>query len=933
MDVFDDIGEEFELKHIGIKRRSGRYPWGSGNDPYQRSQAFKSFVKDLKDQGFTPTQIAESVQAYGQKSDPHFAYSTTDLRDTIAISTEVIRRENIARAKYLSIDRKMSNIGIAKLMDTGEATIRGWLKATQEAIDGVIHSVANVIRNEMDNGKDFLDVGKGNQLYMNISDVRLRQGVALLRDEGYELYHFKQRQGTSENMTRLKVLCKPGTSWSEARKAVLVDGKLSILTSQSDDNGQTFRTPKKMPVSLDSKRISVRYAEDGGAKMDGVIELRRGVADLDLGASRYGQVRVAVDGTHYLKGMAMYADDLPAGVDVRYNSNKKSTDVSSDHDAMKPMETDKTGKINQDNPFGSSVVPMMYTDKNGKEQTSPLNLVGSKVGSLNIEGRWDEWSKNLSSQMLSKQPVALASAQLGKARTAQQAELDKIKALTNPVVKQRLLVEFADNADAAAVHLKAAHMPRQSTHVILPMNSMRPHEIYARNFDNGDKVVLVRHPHGGPFEIPELTVNNKNLTARRILSNAQDAVGIHHTVAEQLSGADFDGDTVLVIPNPTGKIKSRPPLDDLKNFDPKTMYKIEDDDTTTVRMTKRNTQMEMGKISNLITDMTIQGADDHELARAIKHSMVVIDAEKHGLDYKQSAADNRVADLKRTYQGAANKGASTIISRASAEKRVAQRKYLTGTRGIDPETGERVYIETGNTRPERKKNPETGEYEPTGKMVRVESKGTRMEYATDAKTLMSTNPQPMEVVYADHANAMKALANDARKESVSVPKLYQSPDAKGVYSAERESLEAKLQIAQRNAPLERRAQVLGAAHAKQIIDANPQYDKDDVKKVTYQSIEEARQITGAAKNRVHIADREWEAIQAGAITATHLREILSNADMDRVKALATPRYRSSLTPGQIARAKSMQGSGKGLAEIAEALGIPRSTIVDNLANA
>ena len=73
----------------------------------------------------------------------------------------------------------------------------------------------------------------------------------------------------------------------------------------------------------------VRYADDVGSdgvkgiEKDGVIELRRGVEDLDLNGNRYAQVRILVDGTHYLKGMAVYSDDMPDGVDVVFNTNKK----------------------------------------------------------------------------------------------------------------------------------------------------------------------------------------------------------------------------------------------------------------------------------------------------------------------------------------------------------------------------------------------------------------------------------------------------------------------------------------------------------------------------------------------------------------------------------------------------------------------------------
>ena len=135
---------------------------------------------------------------------------------------------------------------------------------------------------------------------------------------------------------------------------------------------------------------------------------------------------------------------------------------------------------------------------------------------------------------------------------------------------------------------------------------MHPKEIYApKGFKDGDTVVLIRFPHGGKFEIPELTVNNKMLKARKLLGDADNVIGIHHEVAKHLSGADFDGDTVLVIPNRRGRISHESPLDDLKKFDHINQYpkypgmKI---------MSKEQTQTEMGKISNLITDMSIKGA-------------------------------------------------------------------------------------------------------------------------------------------------------------------------------------------------------------------------------------------------------------------------------------------------------------------------------------
>jgi hypothetical protein len=945
----DFQGEESDdfLAHYGIARRSGRYPWGSGDDPYQRSRQFKAYMDEMKSKGLTESEIAKGLTDYANRgiTDPRqkITVKSTDLRGATSSATDYIFAENQARA-YRFKEKNMSNVAIAKAMGTNESTVRGWLKQSQDIKEGSLRATANALKAELEN-KPFLDVGKGTELYLGVADSKLRSAISMLKDEGYKIHYMDAPQLGTDKQTKLRILTKGDKEWKDVNQARL-EGRIQNVQSQSDDGGLSFRTAKELPTSINSKKLQVRYDEDGGTQMDGVIELRRGVEDLSLGDKRYAQVRIAVDGTHYLKGMAMYADDLPPGVDIRFNTNKKKTDPAIIKDgklgALKPMKTVKDDQGNESidpaNPFGATTKPRLYTDKNGKEKQSPLNLV-------NEEGSWDAWSKSLSSQMLSKQPLSLASKQLAETQKRKRDELDSIMKMTNPVVRQKLLDEYADSTDAAAVHLKAAAMPKQSSHVILPMNSMRPNEIYAPNFKDGDRVALVRYPHGGPFEIPELTVNNRNAQAKRILGNAKDAVGIHHSVAEQLSGADFDGDSVLVIPNTDGKIKSRPPLAGLKTFDPKAEYKIAEGDTSTTRMTKKNTQTEMGKISNLITDMTIKGANASELERAVKHSMVVIDAEKHGLDYKRSERDNGISALKTEYQGGPRRGASTLISRASSTERIDRRIPRPAKDGgpIDPKTGKLVWVADPNakyTKVTTKINKRTGETVEVVKEATRQTKGTKMEFADDARKLSSGTP--MEEVYAAHANIMKDLANTARRESVALANgglPRQNKAAKAVYSKEVASLEAKLREAQRNAPLERQAQILGNAMAKARIESRPDFDKDDIKKIKYQSLEEARIATGANKKKIGapdakgnstLTDREWEAIQAGAFSSSRLKEILSNADMDRVKTLATPRARTSLTAGQMARAQQMLNSGRPMSEIAETLGLPRSTIVDNL---
>lgn len=324
--------------------------------------------------------------------------------------------------------------------------------------------------------------------------------------------------------------------------------------------------------------------------------MRRGVKDLDLGNSNYAQVRILVDGTHYMKGMAIYNDDLPKGVDVIFNTNKsKGTPMLGD----KNNTVLKLIKNDPENPFGSLIKEhggqSYYIDKDGKEKLSLINKRAE-------EGDWGSWSDHLSSQFLSKQPLPLIKKQLNMSAADKQAEFDEICALTNPTVKKAMLKSFADDCDAAAVHLKAAALPRQKYQVILPIPSMKDTEVYAPNYKDGEQVALVRYPHGGRFEIPILTVNNRQKDAVKVIGkNPIDAVGINGKVAAQLSGADFDGDTVMVIP--TGKnvkIAAEPPLKGLEGFDPKLKYGGKPEGTFKVM---NNTQTEMGKVSNLITDM------------------------------------------------------------------------------------------------------------------------------------------------------------------------------------------------------------------------------------------------------------------------------------------------------------------------------------------
>lgn len=878
-----EISEEEYLAHYGTPRHSGRYPWGSGDGDATRSRSFLDDVESMRKQGLSETDIAKGL-----------GMSTTELRAHKSIAKNQQKQANIGMAQRLK-DKGLSNGAIADRMGLkGESSVRALLEPGAKAKNDILTSTSEMLKGEVD-AKTYVDVGSGVESHLGISKEKLNTALSVLKAQGYEVHKVKVQQIGTGFDTELKVLAPPGTTQKDV---FLNRNNIKQIQATSDNGGETFGKTSHKPLIVHPDRVGIVYGKDGGADADGVIYVRPGVEDVSLGKSKYAQVRVQVGKDHYLKGMAMYKDDLPEGKDLLFNTNKENT--GNKLDALKKVSSDP------DFPF-EAVVSQIVKDKGTKNErvTSAMNIV-------NEEGQWQHWSKTIASQVLSKQKPSLAREQLNVTYESRKREYDEIMSLTNPTVKKKLLEGFADGVDSASVHLEAARLPRQAWHVILPINNISPSEVYAPNYHDGERVALIRYPHGGTFEIPELTVNNRHPDAKKALGNAPDAIGIHPKVAERLSGADFDGDTVLVIPNNRGKIKSSPALEGLKGFDPKTSYPAYEG---MPKLSSDRKQQLMGDVSNLITDMTIRQAPHSDIVRAVRHSMVVIDAEKHNLNYKQSALDNGIRQLKEQYQGGSKHGASTLISRAKSPVHINDRKPRPMSEGgpVDPKTGRKVFVDTGKMRTAR-----------DGTKVLKKIKSKKLAETTDAHTLSSGTP--IEKIYADHSNKLKDLANQARLSALKTQGIKRNPSAAKVYGNEVKSLDAKLNLALRNAPLERQAQIVAANNVRARRAANPNLDGDSLKKIKYQALEEARIRTGAKKQRVKITPEEWNAIQAGAISNDKLSKILANADMDQVKELATPRAKVKMTSAKTAKAKDLLARGYTRAEVASQLGVALSTL-------
>lgn len=984
-------GDESFLMHYGMPRRSGRYPWGSGEDPYQHGRDFLGRVEELRKQGITYTDEKTGKTYTGDTAiAKSMGLSSSQFRTQIGLASGERKLDQYQTIKRLKEKENMGWSDIGRKMNLSESTVRSMYNNGITDRMKQAKETADFIRREVDK-KGMVDVGRGVELELRISKERLNQALHILEMEGYPIYGGGVPQiNTHGQQSNEKVICVPGTP----HKAIFDHANVHSLKNYiSRDDGKTFEKKFHYPESMDPKRLMVRYAEDGGTEKDGIIELRRNVEDLSLGESRYSQVRILVDKSHYLKGMAVYSDDsnFPPGVDVIFNTNKKQGTP-----ALGPENNTvlKLIKSDPDNPFGSAIKD---SDQGGQYWYGPEN--DRKLGLINKrsdQGDWSEWKNALPSQFLSKQSKSMAQKQLDLAKADKLAEYEEICSLNNPTVKKHYLDKFAEECDSAAVHLQAAALPGQKYHVIIALPGMKDTEVYAPNYSDGTKLALIRYPHGGTFEIPKLVVNNKHALARDLIgADAQDAICINSKVAERLSGADFDGDTVMAIPTDDRygrvKIANSDPLDDLVGFDPKAKYPkregmryMKDPETG-----KDATQSEMGKISNLITDMTLLGAKPEELARAVRHSMVVIDAAKHKLDYKRSEIENGIAQLRLDYQGKKGGGAATIISKASGPYDVLKRQgtpkvNVEGKDWYDPskpegslifKTSQKAYYpkreydkDTGimtiktvdgkeisynvkdkkasdlytpvmraDGKPVKKGDDITGKNitftDKTGtiqyKVEKSKQKSTKMAEVDDAYELVSKSRHPMEIVYAEYANSMKALANTARLESLKTGTLKYDKAAKDEYRDEVKSLNDKLTEALLNSPREREAQRRANAEVDSKLELDPNMKAEDKRKIGQQSITKYREEVSAVKRRdrnIKITDREWEAIQKGAVTESTLKKILDNADPDMLRDRATPRTRTILSPTKINSMKAYAASNYTIAQIADKFGVSPTTV-------
>jgi structural protein len=946
-----DVGREIILKHYGVKRKSGRYPW----DPSLHLPKNYKFIEDrdeMKKRGLSDNEIAKQM-----------GLSTTVYRSKVTIAKEELKQYNMQRISKLQSEGMIID-DIAKTIGTTGQTVRNYLDEIKNPNKSAraqrvqTEAVADTLEAAVKRSK-YIDVGKGVEIQMGISKEKLKSGLNALVESGeYEVHNLRIAQVTDKNnSTPVKVLTKKGVERSEIYKNM--DKVRPVEEFAINGDARMFQQMER-PKSIGWDRVHIRYAipegqkghgtNDDGAMMDGAMFLRPGVKDLNLGKASYAQVRIAVGDTHYLKGMALYGTEemfkgIPKGTDIIFNTNKTANKTP--QEVLKELKKNPEGgaPIDGPNPFGATVKRQnTLVDSKGNPVYKPgvKDRFGNKVpqiGSVNIvneEGDWGSWSKALSAQFLSKQPTTVVHERLKATMKQVQDEYESIQKVTNPVIKKQLMESFVSDLESKQVHMKAAAPKGFQGHVILPVPDMKENEVYAPNYKNGEKVVLIRYPHGGRFEIPELTVNNNSVARKMISKDSPDAIGIHPKVASKMSGADFDGDTAYVIPNNKGKFKSRDSLKELKNFDPN-MYADKPGKFTPI--TKRYQQTLMGVVSNLITDMTLQGAPSNEIARAVKHSMVVIDAEKHKLNYKRSAEENGIDALMKRYMTHVDKVKYGDLERYNPKTRRVDKV-------IDPDklkkdlTPGKEYTSASTIISRHKQSVITDGYQVEVPDPKSKSGGTKMVWRNkketylvnmvkDANVFLGPNATKTEHHYADYINELKTFKNKVDSEMSGIKMPARDPKAAKIYAEEVLSMKDKVNQVKINRIKERQAQRMAEVSSKAEIARRSEDEvlkKDEISRIKQQALNKARSMVGAERTPVTITDDEWDAVQSNAVSGTLLKELVSFMDDSQLKSLATPRANKQMTEARKSKAKALLANGYTISQVAEALGVSSSTI-------
>ena len=193
--------EEEHLEHYGTPRRSGRYPWGSGQSETTRNKTFLDDVETLKKRGMTEPQIAQAM-----------GITTTVLRARKSVAIEQTRLANQYQQARRLREKGCSHQAIADRMGlAGESSVRALLRDSEKDKAEAVASTTNMLKNQVAE-KKYIDVGKGVEAQIDVTQSRLNTAVVALKELGYAVHNIHIPQISNPGrFTTMKVLAAPGT--------------------------------------------------------------------------------------------------------------------------------------------------------------------------------------------------------------------------------------------------------------------------------------------------------------------------------------------------------------------------------------------------------------------------------------------------------------------------------------------------------------------------------------------------------------------------------------------------------------------------------------------------------------------------------------------------------------------------------------------------
>lgn len=260
----DDFYDEANLTHYGMPRRSGRYPWGSGDNPYQHSADFMARVQSLKKSNATAVDESTGEILTGERAIAKIMglSNTKELRVQYALAKDEKRTYDVQTAKSMRADGKSLN-EIAKAMGfKNDSSVRSLLNDQSASKMNKSKKTADTLKQCLkeklkDDPKAVLDVGVGVERELGVSKEKLNEALYIMQQEGYQVWKGSVPQATNPGKkTNLRIVGPEGTPKSAPFDYEHIH---SVSEYTSRDNGETF-SKTKFPVSMDPKRLAIRYA-------------------------------------------------------------------------------------------------------------------------------------------------------------------------------------------------------------------------------------------------------------------------------------------------------------------------------------------------------------------------------------------------------------------------------------------------------------------------------------------------------------------------------------------------------------------------------------------------------------------------------------------------------------------------------------------------